>query len=69
MLGADLAVAVAGVGGPQTQDGQPPGTVWFGVFTSGEIRTELRHFDGESGDVVASTTDHALFLLEHALQR
>lgn len=30
LLGADLAVAVTGAGGPQSQDGQPPGTVWFG---------------------------------------
>ncbi|MFE7421809.1 CinA family protein [Rhodococcus sp. NPDC057529] len=69
LLGADLAVAVTGVGGPQSQDGQPPGTVWFGVFAGGDTRTEVRHFDGDPGVMVESTTDHALFLLEHALQR
>jgi nicotinamide-nucleotide amidase len=61
LLGADLAVAVTGAGGPQPQDGQPTGTVWFG--------TELRHFDGDPGDLVESTTAHALFLLEDALRR
>ena len=30
-LGADIAVAVTGVGGPDEQDGEPPGTVWIGV--------------------------------------
>jgi nicotinamide-nucleotide amidase len=28
LLQADVAVAVTGVGGPGTQDGEPPGTVW-----------------------------------------
>ncbi|SEB68547.1 CinA family protein [Rhodococcus koreensis] len=69
LLGADLAVAVTGAGGPGPQDGQPPGTVWFGVFSGGVVRTELRHFDGEPADVVAATTAHALFLLEDALRR
>jgi nicotinamide-nucleotide amidase len=30
-LGADVAVAVTGVAGPDRQDGEPPGTVWIGV--------------------------------------
>ena len=30
LLGCDLAVAVRGVGGPEEQDGQPPGTVGSG---------------------------------------
>ncbi|QZS56757.1 CinA family protein [Rhodococcus opacus] len=68
LLGADLAVAVTGAGGPQSQDGEPPGTVWFGVFADGSARTELRHFDGDPGDVVEATTAHALFLLEDALR-
>ena len=69
LLGADLAVAVTGAGGPQPQDGQPPGTVWFGVFTDGRVRAELRHFDGDPGDVVDATTMHALVLLEDAMLR
>lgn len=69
LLDADVAVAVTGVGGPEPQDGQPPGTVWFGIFTGGETRTELRHFNGEPGEVVESTTAHALFLLDAVLRR
>lgn len=69
LLDADLAVAVTGAGGPEAQDGQPPGTVWFGVFVDGAARTELRHFDGDPGAVVEATTAHALLLLEDALRR
>ncbi len=69
LLGADIAVAVTGAGGPPDppQDGQPPGTVWFGLFTHGRIDTEMHRFDGEPQDVVTATTDRALELLEQAL--
>lgn len=67
LLGADIAVAVTGAGGPDPQDGQPPGTVWFGLFTHGRIDTEMHRFDGEPQDVVTATTDRALELLEQAL--
>jgi nicotinamide-nucleotide amidase len=32
LLDADVAVAVTGVGGPDDQDGQPPGTVWAATW-------------------------------------
>jgi len=32
LLGADVAVAVTGVGGPDPQDGEPPGTVWVATW-------------------------------------
>jgi nicotinamide-nucleotide amidase len=32
LLGADVAIAVTGVGGPATQDGEPPGTVWAATW-------------------------------------
>ncbi|MFC9553218.1 CinA family protein [Rhodococcus sp. NPDC056960] len=67
LLGADIAVAVTGAGGPDPQDGQPPGTVWFGLFSDGRIETEVRRFPGEPQDVVTATTEHALALLEQAL--
>jgi nicotinamide-nucleotide amidase len=31
VLGADVGIAVTGVAGPDPQDGQPVGTVWFGL--------------------------------------
>ena len=32
VLSADIVVATTGVGGPDPEEGQPAGTVWFGVF-------------------------------------
>ena len=32
LLNADVAVAVTGVGGPDPQDGEPPGTVWAATW-------------------------------------
>jgi nicotinamide-nucleotide amidase len=63
LLGADLAVGVTGVGGPDEQDGQPPGTVWFGLHAQGRTRTSLTRFEGEPDDVVTATRRHAIVLL------
>jgi nicotinamide-nucleotide amidase len=66
-LRADQAVAVTGVGGPEPQEGQPPGTVWFGVSIQGAVHTELQHYKGNPGEVLEQTTLHALrLLLRHA---
>ena len=35
VLGADVGIAVTGVAGPEEQDGQPVGTVWFGLALPG----------------------------------
>jgi nicotinamide-nucleotide amidase len=67
LLGADIAVAVTGVGGPDEQDGQPPGTVWFGLAVLGEVTTRLEHFAGSPEDVVAATRATALQRLHEAL--
>ena len=34
-LGADVGISVTGVAGPDEQDGQPVGTVWFGLAIPG----------------------------------
>jgi nicotinamide-nucleotide amidase len=34
-LGADVGISATGVAGPSPQDGQPPGTVWFGMALPG----------------------------------
>ena len=41
LLGADVAVAVTGVAGPDHQDGEPPGTVWIGVDTGAPVASFL----------------------------
>jgi nicotinamide-nucleotide amidase len=35
VLGADVAISVTGVAGPDEQDGQPVGTVWYGLALPG----------------------------------
>lgn len=35
VLGADVGIAATGVAGPDEQDGQPPGTVWFAIALPG----------------------------------
>ena len=67
-LGADIVVSVTGAGGPQGQDGEEPGTVWFGlVWPDGEEARQL-HLPGDPADVVSRATSHALDLLRTALE-
>jgi nicotinamide-nucleotide amidase len=65
LLGADVAVAVTGAGGPQPQDDQPPGTVFMGLYVSdgADVRVEEHHFEGEPPEVLDQTVQHALALL------
>lgn len=37
LLGADVGIAVTGVAGPEEQEGQPVGTVWFGLALPGAL--------------------------------
>ncbi len=63
LLEADLVVAVTGAGGPEGQDGRPPGTVWFAVTKDALTETEEKHFPGGPPEVLAQTVQHALGLL------
>ncbi|MCY4271975.1 MAG: competence/damage-inducible protein A [bacterium] len=37
LLGADCAIAVTGVAGPDSLDGEAPGTVWMATLVAGEV--------------------------------
>lgn len=63
LLQADVAVAVTGVGGPDDEEGEPPGTVWMGVAAGGDVHTELHRFDGDPTRVLDKTVTGALRLL------
>ncbi|MGW4841884.1 CinA family protein [Nocardia brasiliensis] len=67
MTGATIACAVTGAGGPDPQDDQPPGTVWFAVATEDSTATERRHFPGAPAAVLDQTISHALELVLDAL--
>src|SRR3954447_13846958 len=67
LLGADLSVSVTGAGGPDPQDGQPPGTVWMALHDTrdGSTATQLVHLLGSPGEVVDRSCDLAIgWLLE-----
>jgi nicotinamide-nucleotide amidase len=70
MLGADVALATTGAGGPQAQDGQEPGTVFLAVDDGTEDGAEPVHrmLDGDPGEVCAAATVAALELLAERLR-
>jgi nicotinamide-nucleotide amidase len=67
LLGADLTVAVTGVGGPGPQDGVPPGTVWMAVHDAGCTQARSFSFAGDPAEVVDQTCDAAIDWLADAL--
>lgn len=70
LLGANLTIAVTGEAGPQSQEDQPPGTVWAAVYDRGKTRSECKEFDGDPEEVLAQTLSFALdSLLRHARVR
>lgn len=69
LLGADVAVAVTGSGGPQAQDGRDPGTVFVAVDGPGAghrvLRLEIER--AEPAEVCAEAAAAALGALAEAL--
>jgi PncC family amidohydrolase len=59
-LGADIAVAVTGVAGPDPQDGEPPGTVWIGVDDGTTSTAELFTTTGDPEEICRRTVAAAL---------
>ena len=68
VLGADCAVGVTGVGGPDRQEDQPVGTVFIAIHTPAGTTCEEHHFDGEPGEILDRTTLRALELLAAGLE-
>lgn len=60
LVGADVAVAVTGVGGPGDEEGKPSGTVFLASATANDTRVFEHHFPGEPADVVEETIEAAL---------
>ncbi|MEJ2888607.1 CinA family protein [Actinomycetospora aeridis] len=67
LLGADLTLAVSGAGGPEPQDDQPPGTVWFAIDDRDSTEAWVEQFEtDEPGDVLKNTRIRSLkALLDH----
>lgn len=66
-LRADVGIAVTGVAGPTTQDGQPVGTVFLAVGIGDDVRAEEAHFPGERQHVRQFSTISLLDLLRKRL--
>jgi nicotinamide-nucleotide amidase len=66
LLGADLAVAVTGVGGPEPDEGLPPGTVYIAVSSGPSVTDHL--FEGGPSQVIELSTVAALQLLLTGLE-
>ena len=47
VLDCDVAVSVTGVAGPDTQEGQPVGTVYFGLCLDGEVDSMVIRLPGD----------------------
>lgn len=46
-LGADVGLGVTGVAGPTEQEGQAPGTVWFGIAVDDRVESMRVRFPGD----------------------
>jgi PncC family amidohydrolase len=60
VLGADVAVAVTWVAGPDPQDGEPPGMVSVGVADQPGTTAELLQTSGGPEDICQRTIDAAI---------
>lgn len=63
LLGADVGLALTGVGGPDPQDGESPGTVWLALCQGGDVRTERLSLAGDPQQVCGDAAEHALMRL------
>lgn len=63
ILDASAAVAVTGVGGPDPQEGQPPGTVWVGLYVDGHGVATRLSLTGSPEEIVEATCRESSDLL------
>lgn len=68
VLQTDVALSTTGVGGPDPEEGEEPGTVYVGVATLGAVTSHRLELDGSPEEVVERATAEALTLLLHALE-
>jgi nicotinamide-nucleotide amidase len=67
LLGADVAVSVTGVAGPEEQDGQPAGTVFVGLALDEHVQHAELHLPGDRPRVRSYSAISALDVLRRAL--
>jgi nicotinamide-nucleotide amidase len=67
LLGADVAVAVTGIAGPEPVDGQPVGTVHVALDAGDSLRQLPLRLDGDRRQIRHDTVTYALRLLVDVL--
>lgn len=60
LLGADVGLGITGVGGPDEQDGESPGTVWLALCGQGSARTERLSLEGDPDRICSDAVGLAL---------
>ena len=68
MFQSAVAVAVTGVGGPESQDGEPPGTVWVATWPFELGRATLLHLQGSPETVCEQVCEQATRILRERLE-
>ena len=63
LLRAEVSVSTTGVGGPDPEEGEPPGTVHLGWRLDGRSGTQAHRFEGSPSEIVDQTVLAALELL------
>ena len=66
-LEADVTVALTGVGGPDEEDGEPPGTVWIATDDGTGPNATLHRFDGPPSEICEQALIVALLALRDRL--
>jgi nicotinamide-nucleotide amidase len=69
LLGADAVVATTGVGGPDPEEGKPPGRVYVAAYVRGLETCQRLDLSGDPPDVLDETRAQALALLHEAMER
>lgn len=68
LLQADAVVSTTGVGGPDVEEGEPPGTVHLAARVRGATTSVRLELFGDPAEVLAQTRVRALDLLREAMQ-
>ena len=67
LMGADVAVAATGVGGPEPSEGKPAGTVYVAVTVRDSTTVHELALGGDPEQILEATADHTLELLATTL--
>jgi len=69
VLAADIGVATTGVAGPDSLDGQPPGTVWLAVYDArnGKTKSKLLQIAGDRSHIREMSSNEAIALVMELL--